>query len=299
MSDVFSVKGCSKEGTIVEFLEMYIEEGVLPSSEESKARAQSLSTEHQSIPERYLPPLLGVVGDVPQWVDEIASLLNSYFASLPPQRLAINYKLTPLVGEDIDGFTTTSSKIRQKTVSSAAATGAVPGLPLSSSSSGKPQTYQDALAAVNAQAAARSLSYANASASFRKGTSNPLFRQAAGFYADRAREDARGFATARSAAADVLVADNSSRDVVDLHGVTVPDGVRIAKERAWLWWNGLGEYRDQEARRGFTVITGLGRHSASGVSRMRQSVAAALIEDGWKVSVETGRFTITGRRRAV
>jgi hypothetical protein len=63
------------------------------------------------------------------------------------------------------------------------------------------------------------------------------------------------------------------------------------------WWNGLGEFRTDKARQQpFTVITGLGRHSAGGVSHLRQAVAAALLQDGWKMQVETGRFVVTGRR---
>ncbi|KAG7112512.1 Smr domain-containing protein like [Verticillium longisporum] len=294
-SHAFHLQGCSRERTIIDYLDSYIQQGARATSEASRARVRELSNLYRSIPEKYIPPLIGIAGDVDQWVDELASLLNTYFAHLGPQRLAVDYKLTPLVGAEIEAFTpATASKAHNRGASSA-----MPPPPPPMAQSSQPQTYQDALHAASAHAAARSHSYTAAAASFKKGGSNPLYRQAAAYYAERGRAQAQTYAQARSVAADMLVTDNSSRKAIDLHGVEVVDGVRIARERAWAWWQGLGEYRDLEARDGFTVITGLGRHSAGGVSRMRQSVAAALIEDGWKVSVETGRFRITGRRRAV
>jgi hypothetical protein len=74
------------------------------------------------------------------------------------------------------------------------------------------------------------------------------------------------------------------------------DGVRIAKQRVWSWWNNLGEERRALARRdGFTIITGVGKHSVGGVSRLRQAVGAYLRYDGWRVETLTGRFYVTGR----
>ncbi|KAM0331389.1 hypothetical protein ACHAQA_003062 [Verticillium albo-atrum] len=290
-SHVFYAQGCSREKTIMEYLDRYIQQGVRATSDTSRARVTELSNLYRSIPEQYIPPLIGLAGDVDEWVDALASLLNAHFANLGPQRLAIDYKLTPLVGAEIESFTPATSKKHKRGTSSAIP----PPVPQTS----QPFSYQDAIHAANTHAAARSHSYTSAAATYKKGSSNPLYRQAAAYYAERGREQSQTYAKARSTAADILVTDNSSRQAIDLHGVEVADGVRIARERAWQWWRSLGEYRALEAQNGFTVITGLGRHSAGGVSRMRQSVAAALIEDGWKFSVETGRFRITGRRHAV
>lgn len=288
VSKVFYECKRSKEQTVVKFLDRYALEGDKVKDDDlSKERIKGLSEAYKSIPEHYLAPLVGLVGDVLPWINELAALLNPYFASLPPQRLALDYKLTPLVGEELEGFTPVAGKAKKGTAYSPTVSG---------SATPRTQSFQDALATVNAAAAARSYSFASAGAAYRKGGSNPLYRQAAAYYADRGKEQSLGVARARSDFADALVSNSASQDTIDLHGVEVAHGVRIARERAWTWWNSLGEYRAQEARRGFTVITGLGRHSAGGVSRLRQSVAAALIEDGWKVSVETGRFKIVGRR---
>ncbi|KAL0469786.1 hypothetical protein QR685DRAFT_300928 [Neurospora intermedia] len=135
--------------------------------------------------------------------------------------------------------------------------------------------------------------YAQASALARKG---PLGRQGAIVYTERAREEARAAAERVSLASEQLVNQRSTYCSIDLHGVTVLDGVRIAKERVWRWWNSLGEHRKSKAKmEGFTVVTGVGRHSSGGVSRLRQAVGLALKNDGWKVETLTGQFYVTGR----
>lgn len=135
--------------------------------------------------------------------------------------------------------------------------------------------------------------YAQASVLARKG---PLGRQGAIVYTERAREEARAAAERISWASEQLVDQKSTYCSIDLHGVTVIDGVRIAKDRVWRWWNNLGEHRQAKAKlEGFTVVTGVGRHSSGGISRLRQAVGIALKNDGWKVETLTGQFYITGR----
>ncbi|KAK3303594.1 uncharacterized protein B0T15DRAFT_280173 [Chaetomium strumarium] len=124
----------------------------------------------------------------------------------------------------------------------------------------------------------------------------PLGRQGAVVYTERAREEIRTFQAQASLMAETLVAQQSTDSVLDLHGVFVMDGVRIAKQRVWAWWNGLGENRKARAKQhGFTVVTGVGKHSAGGVSRLRQAVGAYLKNDGWKAETLTGSFYVTGR----
>lgn len=124
----------------------------------------------------------------------------------------------------------------------------------------------------------------------------PLGRQGASVYIQRAREEARKALEKTAVMAEQLVNQQSCETRIDLHGVTVLDGVRIAKHRAWQWWDNLGESRERIAKQqGFTVITGVGHHSQNGVSRLRQAVGIALQNDGWKVEALTGQFYITGR----
>ncbi|EAQ85259.1 hypothetical protein CHGG_09273 [Chaetomium globosum CBS 148.51] len=124
----------------------------------------------------------------------------------------------------------------------------------------------------------------------------PLGRQGAVVYTERARDGRAAFTANVSREAEAHVAQQSTSTMLDLHGVFVMDGVRIAKQRVWNWWNNLGEDRKTLAKRnGFTVVTGVGKHSAGGVSRLRQAVGAYLKNDGWKMETLTGSFYVTGR----
>lgn len=139
-------------------------------------------------------------------------------------------------------------------------------------------------------------SFAAASQAYRRGKSDALFRPVAGVLSERAREQLERSKAVQSETYEALVDEQSSPTVVDLHGVPVADGVRIALERTQAWWNNLGEDRARKARaEGFTVVTGLGIHSSKGVSRMRQDVGAALKRAGWRVRTETGQFIVTGK----
>ncbi|KAI1770632.1 hypothetical protein F4818DRAFT_446046 [Hypoxylon cercidicola] len=57
-----------------------------------------------------------------------------------------------------------------------------------------------------------------------------------------------------SVEAGYLVDQQSTKDVVDLHCLMVRDGVNNILDRAWKWWNGLGEECARMAK-GYTVVT--------------------------------------------
>ncbi|GKT46434.1 sn1-specific diacylglycerol lipase alpha [Colletotrichum spaethianum] len=296
VSDVFDARKGSLELTIVEFLDQYIKQGVGAWSREDnhqKQHIQELKKQFRHVPEHYLPPLNEVTQSNHQWTEEVAALLNRYFGKLPAKRLDISYKLAPLTNAELEG----SSEGWQKTASPKLAvmspTGRTLSTPAFSAPSSAPNSYRQAMETASVYRDASNHSYSTAGQVYKKGH---LYRQAAGYYAERGREEARSFAKAKSVAADIHVASTSSTNEIDLHGVEVADGVRIARERVWDWWNNLGEYRARKAQEGFTIVTGRGLHSAGGVSRLRQGVIAALVNDGWKVSIGTGSYRVTGRR---
>ncbi|KAI0973252.1 hypothetical protein F4678DRAFT_426194 [Xylaria arbuscula] len=155
---------------------------------------------------------------------------------------------------------------------------------------------QDIGASRAALAEVMTQSFSSASSAYRRGKSDPLMRQAAGFYAERGRSEADSHRQLVSMEADLLVDQQSTADTIDLHGVSVQDGVDIAIDRVWNWWNALGENKVRKAREnGLKIVTGLGRHSSDGKSRLRINVCKALYADGWKVEVLTGACLVTGR----
>ncbi|KAI0421626.1 hypothetical protein F5X98DRAFT_328920 [Xylaria grammica] len=157
-------------------------------------------------------------------------------------------------------------------------------------------TLQDASSKKELVTASVKHSYASASSAYKKGKSDPLMRQAAAFYADRGRSEAASQRELTRIQAELLVDQQSTGDTIDLHGVSVQDGVDIAIDRVWNWWNALGENKVRKAREdGLKVVTGLGRHNSDGKSRLRINVFKALVAEGWKVQVLTGAYLVTGR----
>jgi hypothetical protein len=116
---------------------------------------------------------------------------------------------------------------------------------------------------------------------------------AAAYYSQEGRDaDARA-RQALSAAADRLAEMQSWKGGVDLHGVTVEDAKRIAREKVTVWWHELG--RDgQGVGAGYQIVTGVGNHSEGGVGKLGPAVGKMLIREGWKVQVGSGYLVVTG-----
>lgn len=150
---------------------------------------------------------------------------------------------------------------------------------------------------------ASSEAFTKASAAYRRGRSDRLMGGAAAYYSALGRDHLERAKRESSAAADALVHSQSSADVLDLHGVSVQDAVRIARVRVSQWWDSLGEIRyvpgGGAARSPYRIITGAGRHSRDGTSRLGPAVGKMLAREGWRVEVAEGVLTITGmvRRR--
>ncbi|KAI0407167.1 hypothetical protein F4802DRAFT_42045 [Xylaria palmicola] len=160
---------------------------------------------------------------------------------------------------------------------------------------------QEARAKIVRWAEAEGNSRLAAAAAFRKGPANPLMRQVAAAYMERSREEAANRRAAASVEARLRVERQSTRDTIDLHGVSVHDGVAIAVDSAWRWWLALDPERRlrrserNEARDGLKIVTGIGRHNVGGHSPLRSGVFKALASDGWRFEVLTGSFLLTGR----
>ncbi|RDA87861.1 hypothetical protein CP532_2980 [Ophiocordyceps camponoti-leonardi (nom. inval.)] len=282
VSGIYNKNQRSGGATVVELLDSYISHGVESQDDAGRQQADVLTRKYRNVPEKYLLTVVQVAGSISQFADDLAALLNKHFSRKPKsQKLDLGYRLTPLPREDIEGGGDVVAAVREP----------------SSRSSAAPGDFNYAMRLAYTHRQAERDAAASAARLHRSGASNPLYRQAASVYAEKARDQAKQAHHAASLAADLLVAQHSTDSSVDLHGVAVHDGVRIALQKTRDWWDDLGEFRAKKAKdQGFTVITGLGRHCAGGVSRMRQAVAAALLQDRWKLQVLTGMFVVTGRR---
>ncbi|KAL9113959.1 MAG: hypothetical protein Q9227_002093 [Pyrenula ochraceoflavens] len=139
-----------------------------------------------------------------------------------------------------------------------------------------------------------------AAKAFRRGRSDHLMLGAGAVYAERSRDHLEQSRVLTSAAADALVAQQSTNSSTDLHGVDVSNATRIALTRTRTWWDSLGDskYLPGGAIRSVdahSIVTGAGRHSQNGRPKISPAVYKALVNDGWKVNMVPGVITITGR----
>ena len=145
-------------------------------------------------------------------------------------------------------------------------------------------------------------SFDQASSAFKKSKSDRLYGGAAAYYSEVGRERAMAAKEAHAAEADFLVTQQSSSTVLDLHGVSVQDAVRIAALRTQSWWSGLGDAKyvsggGGPARAGFRIVTGVGSHSRNHAPRIGPAVSKMLIREGWKVEIGHGELVVTGKSR--
>ncbi|KAK5987741.1 Smr domain-containing protein [Cladobotryum mycophilum] len=281
---------CSNTTTVIEVLDQHLSHGdSKPLDDAQKKILEGLGRKYRNVPEKYAQAIIQTTGTVPRFSDDIAALANKHFKRPRSQRFDLSYSLAPLPIEDIEPVQTSINSKRSSRDS---------GNWISPPTSPKGiRDHAQALQLSEGFSQARRDAAASAASLHRRGASNPLYRQAASYYAEKAREHANYAQEATSVAADLLVEDQSTDDNIDLHGVSVYDGVRIARQKALSWWESRGKIRGEKKQIcTLTIITGIGRHSAGGVSQLRKSVAAALLQDGWKMRVETGKFVIIGRQ---
>lgn len=145
-------------------------------------------------------------------------------------------------------------------------------------------------------------SFSQASSAFRKSKSDKHMGGAAAYYASVGHENFKAAKSLNAAAANAHVAAQSSGTTLDLHGVSVADATRIARERTHMWWEGLGDAKYAPggcgaARADFKIVTGLGSHSKNHAPRIGPAVAKMLVREGWRVEVGQGELWVTGKAR--
>ncbi|KIV92007.1 hypothetical protein PV10_06487 [Exophiala mesophila] len=146
--------------------------------------------------------------------------------------------------------------------------------------------------------------FGQASVAFKKSKSDRLMGGAAAYYSQVGHEQMRKAKEMQAAEADALVGGQSSSTVLDLHGVSVADALRITSDRVQSWWDGLGDTKymlggagGAAMRKGFRIVTGVGSHSKNHAPKIGPAVSRMLLKDGWKVEIGHGELTVTGRAR--
>jgi hypothetical protein len=161
--------------------------------------------------------------------------------------------------------------------------------------------YVQVESASSAHFSAGAEAFSKATAAYRRGKSDHLMGGAAAYYSAVGRDHLEKAKKEASMAAHALVASQSTPYVLDLHGVGVHDAVRIAEEGVNHWWESLGDLKYTSGggarRHPYRIITGLGRHSRDGTSRLGPAVGKMLAKEGWKFEVVEGYLLVTGAVR--
>ncbi|KAI1211334.1 uncharacterized protein F4807DRAFT_458909 [Annulohypoxylon truncatum] len=298
VTSIYYHHGASPGATVVGILKNYIALGLPSSDSHLIPYAEEVMKDFSWVPQEYVEATIEICSTQDDALD-IIRMLADHFEKPAYLKYDVSYSLVASDLGEIDDEpqvinVSKSAQLPKSPTSPRSMRTAAVRLPLRTST--QPTSLEAAAAASKSLAESRNYSFTSAAAAFKKGRSDPLFRQAGAYYANRAREQAASFRQAISVEANYLVDSKSREDMIDLHGVTVQDGVEIALDRVQRWWQSLGEDRARKAKRGFTVVTGLGRHSSDGKSRLRINVFKALVADGWKAEVLTGSYLVTGRR---
>lgn len=283
VQEIYYQKRKSMGASLVQIIDNYLDIDVDIPSAEGWPVVKEQTKRYPWVPPKYMAPAF-ILSSSEQYAIDLIQILAEYYEKPAYLKYDISYNISgPRL--DIDTINKDSSKSFSAIARSKA--------PASPSWNQPSSPVASTLLRSSDLAELRIHSFQASGAAYKKGG---LYRSAAAVYSERGRDLTSHLHQARSSEAAHYVDQRSRPDSIDLHGVTVKDGVSIALDRVWAWWQSLGEERIKKARDGFTIVTGLGRHSAGGVSQLRVNVFKALVADGWKVQVLTGQYLVIGRK---
>ena len=245
------------------------------------AHVAELTQGFSSVPLTTLAGLLRITNNSLPFTDQLAPLLMKHDSSPVPASLSGIFKIaTPPIAPD-DGEAPEQG---------------------TSSTSSTPKDYNQARRTLNSHSLTSADAFSKASAAYRRGKSDRLMGGAAAYYSGVGRDHQEKAKREASVAADLLVDAQSTSDMLDLHGVSAHDAVRIALSKVEEWWESQGDekyVRGRPTRPGYHIVIGAGRHSRDGTSRLGPAVERALAREGWRFEAQEGVLIVVGvvRRR--
>ncbi|KAL5343779.1 hypothetical protein BJX70DRAFT_122479 [Aspergillus crustosus] len=276
------------------------------------AKGASLSATIRSLANSHGPKDENAITEDPVMVSQVAELLQE-FSTATPELLAGLLKITRhsiSAAHELATALMTSPAPPSVTDLIQITTSPPPAdieqeVPKSCAETRSSRGYEQVTASAGYHFSAGSEAFTKASAAYKRGKSDRLMGGAAAYYSSVARDHLERAKRDAAAAADAFVDRQSTSNTLDLHGVSVQDAVRITSRRVSQWWESLGDSKymrgsdGEAARGGYRIITGVGRHSHDGTSRLGPAVGKMLAREGWRVAVGEGVLTVVGvvRRR--
>lgn len=161
-------------------------------------------------------------------------------------------------------------------------------------------TFEDMTAKRQYYLDKRNEAFTAASQSYRQSKSKPQFSGVAAFYAELGRDYDAKFRQYSHLSANRLVASQSSLNVLDLHGVSIKDAVRLVEEGVTAWWAQVQVIRERgevRALESYVIIVGKGDRQKGG-SKLGPPVGAWLRRNGWGFKEAQGEFVVWGLRKS-
>ncbi len=137
----------------------------------------------------------------------------------------------------------------------------------------------------------------NAAQAYRQSKGNKLMGAAAAYYADLGRTYDAKARMYDTEAARAMVNQQSSENVLDLHRATVQQALSFTSQNLNAWWarTPVQPYSGgKKALQSYSIITGQGRHSSSGSSRLRPVIRMYLTRNKWRYGERGGEFEVFG-----
>lgn len=279
VASTYHANGASLPATIRSLAQTHAQESKNDNNPVTATQICELTQEFPSIPAITFAGLLHITRNSPSAANELAAALVTQ-PMAPSVSQLIQFTVTPLQLDDDDNDGADNTRNRKA----------------------EPQAvhnFDRAQGSAGAHFVAGAEAFSKASMAYRRGRSDRFMGGAAAYYSAVGRDHLDRAKRNAAAASDALVDTQSTANMLDLHGVSVQDAVRIASYRVAEWWEALGEvkYMRRDGAVVYRIVTGVGRHSHDGTSRLGPAVFRRLVSNGWRVEVGEGVFTVTGVAR--
>lgn len=141
----------------------------------------------------------------------------------------------------------------------------------------------------------RDAAFRQAATAYQRSKSDGLMGGTAMYYSELGRDFDLKMRTYKLKAAQLSAVQRSGNaSDLDLHGVSVHEGLVIVKEGVTNWYAKSKMLETGDMASPLRIVTGLGRHSVGGEAKLLPAVRKYLDRDGWRYEASGGVILVVG-----
>lgn len=160
---------------------------------------------------------------------------------------------------------------------------------------GEGMTADECRAAAAEFASKRDAAFRQAATAYQRSKSDGLMGGTAMHYSQLGRDFDAKMRSYNIRAAQLSSTQRSgSSDDLDLHGLSVHEGLLVVSEGVTTWYAKTRMLETGELVKPLRIVTGLGRHSVGGEARLLPAVKKYLDREGWHYETSGGALLVTG-----